>query len=325
MKSLATWFLPACFLAAAWSIVPAPAAEGPPFTRRQDVIYGRKDGIALTLDVFTPRGKANGAAVIHVVGGGWRSTHEWVNPGLATLFTRRGYTVFAVVHGSQPRYVIPEILGDLHRAVRFIRYNAKGYRIDPNRLGITGGSAGGHLSLMQGTAGTTGDDKARDPVERVSSRVQAVACFFPPTDFLNYGKKGRDVLHFEALKGLRAAFDFHSFDPKTHRFERITDEKKVQGILRQISPVTHVSAKSAPSLIVHGDKDRLVPLQQAEEFVARMKKVGAPAQLVVKPGADHGWKGMDRDLEAFADWFDRYLVKKEGDRPAAAPAESKRR
>jgi acetyl esterase/lipase len=324
MRSLAARFLLVCFLAGAWATARARADEEPPFTRQQDVIYGRKDGTALTLDVFTPRGKANGAAVIHVISGGWFSAHAAVNPGVAAHFTRRGYTVFAVVHGSQPRYVIPEILGDMHRAVRFIRSHAKDYHIDPDRIGITGGSAGGHLSLMQGTAGTAGDPKAKDPVERVSSRVQAVACFFPPTDFLNYGEKGQDVLHFKPLRRLRAAFDFHFFDPRTHRFERITDEKKVHAILGQISPLRHVSAESAPALILHGDKDDLVPLQQAEEFVARMKKAGVPAQLVVKPGAAHGWKGMDRDLEAFADWFDRHLVKKETGKPAAAPAPGKR-
>ena len=75
----------------------------------------------------------------------------------------RGYTVFAVVHGSQPKFTIPEVLDDMHRAVRFIRHNAKKYGIDPDRLGITGGSAGGHLSLMQGTAGKAGNPKSPGP------------------------------------------------------------------------------------------------------------------------------------------------------------------
>ena len=94
---------------------------------------------------------------------------------------RRGYTVFAVVHGSQPKYTIPEILLDMHRAVRFIRSHAEEYDVDPERIGITGGSAGGHLLLMQATAGDLGNSNAKDPVDRASSRVQAVACFFPPT------------------------------------------------------------------------------------------------------------------------------------------------
>ena len=91
----------------------------------------------------------------------------------------RGYTIFAVVHGSQPRYTVPEIIPDINRAVRFIRYHAKDYGIDPQRIGICGASAGGHLSLMIGTAGSKGKQDTSDPVDRESSRVQAVACFFP--------------------------------------------------------------------------------------------------------------------------------------------------
>ena len=71
-----------------------------------------------------------------------------------------------------------------------------------------------------------------------------------------------------------------------------------------------MSKESPPTLIVHGDKDSIVPLQQAEVFVARLKEAGVPVQLIVKPGADHGWTGMDKDLETMADWFDKYLGKK---------------
>ena len=84
------------------------------------MIYGRKDGTALTLDVFTPQ-KANGAAVILVVSGGFYSSHEAVSPLLAGPLLKRGYTVFAVIHGSQPRYTVPEIVRDIDRAVRFVR------------------------------------------------------------------------------------------------------------------------------------------------------------------------------------------------------------
>jgi acetyl esterase/lipase len=284
------------------------------------VIYNHKEGVALTMDVFTPTGKANGAAVIHVVSGGWFSAHQGINPGLAAVFTRRGYTVFAVVHGSQPRYVIPEILDDLHRAVRYIRHHAKKFGIDPDRIGITGGSAGGHLSLMQGTAGRDGNPKSKDPVERESSRVQAVGCFFPPTDFLNWGEKDKLVLG-SMPERIKPAFAFHTVDPKTGGFVPVKDEQKFKDILRAVSPITHASAESAPALIIHGDKDTLVPIQQAEILVAKFKEVGVPAELVVKPGAGHGWKGMDKDLTTIADWFDRHLLKKA--EPKAPPAQER--
>ena len=166
----------------------AAAADDVPYDRKEDVIYGRKFGTALTMDVFTPREDAKGIGVVLVVSGGFFSSHESIQPAFIRPLTGRGYTVFAVVHGSQPRYTVPEIVEDMNRAVRFIRHHAKDYGIDPGRIGVSGASAGGHLSLMLGTAGDPGNPEAKDPVDRESSRVQAVACFFPPTDFLNYGR-----------------------------------------------------------------------------------------------------------------------------------------
>ncbi|HZZ82595.1 MAG TPA: alpha/beta hydrolase [Gemmataceae bacterium] len=285
------------------------AGEESPHTRTADVIYGKKEGVALTMDIFTPKKNANGAAVIWCVSGGWFSSHGSINPKTAEPFTSRGYTVFQVVHGSQPRFIIPDILQDMHRATRFIRYHAKDYKIDPDRIGISGGSAGGHLSLMQGMAGTAGNPKAPDPVDRVSSRVQAVACFFPPTDFLNYGEKGKDAIGRGTLAAFKAPFDFKQFDQKTKAFERITDEDKIIAIGKQISPITHVTADDPPTLIIHGDKDFLVPIQQAESMIAKLKEVGVPAELVVRKGAGHGWKDLPKDLTLFVDWYDKYLKK----------------
>jgi acetyl esterase/lipase len=115
-----------------------PAAEPGDFTRREDVIYGRKDGMALTMDVITPK-KANGAAVVWVISGGFFSAHEAINPVFVQELLKRGYTVFAVVHGSQPRYNIQDAVADLNHSVRYIRYHAKEFKIDPQRIGITGG------------------------------------------------------------------------------------------------------------------------------------------------------------------------------------------
>lgn len=283
------------------------ADERPEFTRTQDVIYGKKFGMALTLDVFTPTKNSNGAAVIAVISGGFFSRPEMINPNFYTELLKRGYTVFAVLHGSQPKYTIPEIIADLNRAVRFIRFHAQDYHVDPERIGIVGGSAGGHLSLMQGTAGDKGDPNAGDPVERTSSRVQAVACFFPPTDFMNFGETGRE--HYGDAVGIlfRPAFDYHEFDKQQGRFIRITDKEKLRAISRRISPITHVTAESAPTLIIHGDKDRLVPIQQSHLLMAKFKELGVPAKLIVKPGADHGWPGMDKDVSSLAEWLDQYL------------------
>lgn len=293
---------------AAFSIAQVARGDDPPaFDRKTDVVYGRKYGMALTMDVFTPKANANGAAIVWIVSGGWFSAHEAINPAAIQEFLKRGYTVFAVVHGSQPRFTIPEITKDLNRAVRFIRYHAKDYGIDADRIGVTGGSAGGHLSLMQGTAGDAGDSAAKDPVDRVSSRVQAVGCFFPPTDFLNYGKTGENAVGRGILSGFKPPFDFQEQDPITKVFRPITDEARILELGRQISPVYHVSADDPPTLIIHGDKDDLVPIQQAELILEKLKSAGVETKLVVKKGAGHGWPDLLSDMSIIADWFDAHL------------------
>jgi acetyl esterase/lipase len=275
------------------------------FKRHEEVIYGHKLGMALTLDFLQPD-KPNGAGVIFVMSGGWVSRRDPLADAKAraALFTRlleRGYTLFLVYHGSQPKFVILEILEDIHRSVRFIRHNARRFGIDPERIGISGASAGGHLSLMLGTTGTKGDPKARDPIDRESSAVNAVACFCPPTDFLNYGKPGEDAVGVGILKNFRPAFGLK---------QGTAEERKALG--KKISPINFVSATTAPTLIMHGDADTLVPFQQAQSFVKKCAEFKVPARLVTKEKAGHAWPGMfDKDFVTFADWFDKHLANRE--------------
>lgn len=298
-----------CLLAAiaAFALAPVAIAQET-FTRTEDVIYGRKHGLAMTMDIFTPKDKekANGKGIIWCVSGGWFSAKPG-GVGLAKEFVDRGYVVFAVVHGSQPKFSIPEVLDDMHRAVRFIKANAKKYNVDPDKLGISGGSAGGHLSLMQGCAPKNGDPKATDPVERESSKVAAVACFYPPTDFLNWGKEGFVMLGEGDMKLFRPAFDFWERDKETNTLIVITDAERRKATGKLISPLYHASKTSAPTLLIHGDADKLVPIQQAERMIEKLKENGVPCELVVKKGLAHGWKGMDQDVKTLADWFDKHL------------------
>ena len=288
---------------------PLLQAQEPNYTRKEDVVYGRKYGMALTLDVFTPKKDANGAGVIFCVSGGWFSSKEAINPVIIGEALNRGYVVFAVVHGSQPRFTIPEVLDDMQRATRFIHLHAKEYGVDPKRLGITGGSAGGHLSLMQGVGGNEGNPNTKDAVEKESSKVAAVACFFPPTDFLNYGKEGEIALGGGTLKGFRAPFNFIERDPSTNAFVVITDEEKRKEIGKRISPVYHVTEKTPPTLIIHGDADRLVPIQQAELMIEKLTAKKIPCELVVRKGAGHGWPTLIQDTKIIVDWFDKYIGK----------------
>src|SRR5262245_28638543 len=115
----------------------------------EEIIYGRKDGVALTMLQLTPTSGSNGKAIIKVIAGSWNSSYSQATRAIEdskTLYTDKGFTVFEVIVGSQQRFAIDEQIEDVKRAVRYIRYNAKKLGIDPNHIGITGYSAGGHLS-----------------------------------------------------------------------------------------------------------------------------------------------------------------------------------
>jgi acetyl esterase/lipase len=283
----------ACLLLVALS--GAGAQTNLDFKRTEDVIYGRKFGTALTLDVFQPQ-PSNGVGIVLMVSGGWFSSHETINAAFARPLLNRGYTVFMVVHGSQPKFVVTEIVQDIHRSLRFIRHNAARYGVDPDRLGITGASAGGHLSLTMATQGGPGDAGAKDPVDRETSAVQCVACFFPPTDFLNYSQPGEDAVGVGVLKSFKPAFG-----PRSDTAE----ERQKLG--REISPIYFVHSNLPPILIIHGDADTLVPICQAQTFVKRCEAVGSTAKLVVREGKAHGWPDLGKDMELCADWFDQNL------------------
>jgi acetyl esterase/lipase len=295
--------------------IAAAQAQAEEFDRARDVIYGRSWGTSLTMDVFTPKGKRNGLGVIWVVSGGWYSSPEAIGGTNITWFVKplldRGYTVFTVCHGSAPRFTIPEAITDINRAVRFIRHNAKTYNIDPDRIGIYGGSAGGHLSVTQGVNPAPPNEKAPDPVDRVPSNVQAVACFFPPTDFLNYGEPGKMAVGAGGLlQPFQASFDFRVFDDKVRKFVTVTDDKELRAIATQISPLYHVDSKDPPTLIIHGNADALVPYEQATRIMKKFEETGVDAKLITKPKAGHGWGGIEKDTLTIVNWFDAKLAKK---------------
>lgn len=287
--------------------------RGDDITRVKDVVYARKFGMALTMDVLKPQ-KPNGIGVIFLVSGGFSSDMGMINPKfLAQMkpFTDRGQTVFLVGHGSQPRFNIDEILLDCHRAVRFIRTYASDYSVDPDRLGISGASSGGYLSLAVATTGRTGRAVSPNPAEWASSQVQAAAVFFPPTDLVDYGKPGRTVLEYEPVK-----FVWHVFD-----LQGKPREEQIQK-LKFISPLSAISKTTPPTLIIHGDNDELVPHEQSERFIARLNELKIPNHLDLRKGAGHGWPGLDKDFALLADWFDKQLAatKKPAENQPAAPS-----
>lgn len=266
-----------------------------PFQLTADVVYGQRDNKPLIVDVFQPP-QPNGAGVILMVSGGWKSGPGSVRPFMFAPFLRRGYTVFAARHISQPECLIGDIVDDMLRSVRFVRHHAKDYGVDPNRLGVIGGSSGGHLSLMLGTRGGPGDPDAVDEIDRESSAVQCVACFYPPTDLLNLGTSTENPGDGGPPKSFRKGFG-----PKAESM----DTWKVLG--RELSPIYHITPQMPPTYIVHGDADTLVTIDQSQRFIAEAEAQGCTVKFETRPGKGHGWPTMVFDIIRFADWFDEHL------------------
>ena len=265
-------------------------------SRSDGVVYGKRHGRDLTMDIVRPA-NPNGAGVAFLVSGSWKSKPAGsVTVSAVAVFLRAGYTVFAVSHISQPDASVMEIIEDVNRGIRFIRHHASEYGIQPDRLGVVGGSAGGHLSLMLATRGGPGNPESEDPVDRESSAVQAVAIFFPATDLLNLGSSTENPGDGGPPKSYRKAFGPDG-----------TDLDVWKRVGRETSPLYHIHPAMPPILIHHGDADTLVPLEQSERFRARAAELGVDVPIVVHPGKAHGWATMTWDLFDFVRWFDTHL------------------
>ena len=270
-------------------------------TRIQDVIYLKKGGCAYTMDVFRPK-VSNHKAIMWLISGGWVSSHDSIDPGLASLFTNKGYTVFEVVHGSQPKYTIPEIIPQVRRALRFVRAHAADYDISPDAIGIGGMSAGGHLVLEIGGLASDGDPSAKDPVDRVSDRPNTIVAFFPPTDFENWGAKGVTPMTNPAMAVFFLAFGV----------TRLTSKEDQARIAHDLSPILMVKAGFPSTLLIHGDSDKLVPVQQSQELDALFESLHVEHKLVISKGTGHDGGTVKTGLEPTLVWFDEHLTVPKG-------------
>ena len=264
-----------------------------PYVQHENIVYSEVHGVALVLDVFVPTGTKNGIGIVDVASGAWYSDRGKINDHkkaqMYDIFGTKGYTVFAVRPGSVTKFCVPEMLTHLKTGIRWVKEHAVQYEIDPDRLGLTGASAGGHLACL---AAVTPDEAAAG---KLSTRVKAAAVFFPPTDFLAYGPLPLDL---KSQRTRRLAIPLGAADP--------TDDEMKEKLI-QISPARLVTDKAPPFLLIHGDFDFMVPLQQSQVMLDALKKANVPAELIIKKGGGHPWPTIHEEVKVLADWFDRQL------------------
>ncbi len=290
--------------------VAAFANEDLSYEQTLNVVYAEPDGIGLLMDVFTPKpsaGPGKGLGIACVTSGAWKSDRGMVEAhrkfGFFDVLCRRGYIVFAIRPGSLTLFTAEQMLDHTRTGIRYIKAHAAEYAIDPDRLGLVGASAGGHLALLAATCAEPADPKAEDPLRHslssldklwFSTQVRAVGVFCPATDFLDWdGKKyGLDL-----MQGQLVFRDGIAGKP----------EQQIEDAAKLISPVYHVRPGLPPFLLIHGDADSLIPMQQSQKFVDAVRNVNGSAELIVKQGGDHSWPTVREEIEKLADWLDAQL------------------
>ena len=255
---------------------------------QQNIEYGQADGERLLLDAHVPEGNGPFPIAILVHGGGWSSGDKTGSnrPGDGAdispwfdLFSGANYTWFSINYRLAPKYHWPDDLDDVDSAIRWVIAHAAEYKGDPHRIVLVGHSAGGHLVMFAATQPDMAD------------QVQAVVGFAPVTDL---------VADSERRQGL---------SPSLQNLFGLSKEitPNSREVLRDVSPIAHLHPGMPPILIVHGDADKTVPIQQSIEFVAAVKKAGVPAELITRHGAPHslvvGEKIDTSYRQAMLDWL----------------------
>lgn len=261
----------------------------------RNVVFGMYSGLALLMDIYYPE-NPNGYGIIHVSGSSWSRSlsldanmlnHKRHVKLEGEVFVEAGYTLFSVNHRAVPRYIYPAAVEDVQRAVRFIRYHADKYGINPDRIGAVGGSSGGHLVCMLGVL--DGNEILVDdtPINRMSAKVQCVIARAATTNFM-VGGIGESFLGVSVRE-----------KPSTIEYKRA----------QEASPIFYVSADDPPFLLVHGDKDPIVPYVLSEDMYKKLQEMNVPAKLITIEGGVHG-PGIINSPEVkkeLVQWMDRHL------------------
>lgn len=257
----------------------------------RDIEFAIVDDLSLKLDLYQPVGAASPPLVIWVHGGAWRAVSKDSMP-LHEL-VKRGYAIASVDYRLSPVAKFPAQVHDCKAAIRFLRAKAKHYGYDASRIGIAGSSAGGHLVAEIGVTnghpkleGTVGDHLDQ------SSSVQAIVDYYGPTNFLTILKQSTP----------------HGLSVRVPALQLLLGSQPEENaaLAKLASPVFHVDRNDPPLLMIHGDADPQVPINQSHELHGRYKMLGLPARLEVIHGGAHG--GPEFYDRARIDLVDQFLA-----------------
>jgi acetyl esterase/lipase len=275
------------------AIVPACGDEPPKVTTENDVVYTRAGDADLKIDLARPaEGDGPFPAVLVIHGGGWRAGDKSGHRGLIAELARKGYVAASPQYRFAPKDRFPAQVHDVKAAVRWLKAHAKELKLDPDRIGAMGFSAGGHLSMMLGVTGPEDGLEGDVSGDAPNTKIRAVVNYFGPTDF-----NATDIP--EATQ------------PIIKEFLGGTPQEKPDAATKA-SPLTFVSRGDAPILTFQGTKDPLVPHTQATRLADRLTEAGVPGRVELLIGAGHGWGGdeMKQTIQETVDFFDKYLKSK---------------
>lgn len=268
----------------------------------RDLVYARVNGKALHLDlILPPDAKGPTPVILWVHGGAWAAGNKNSIP--RNDFLEHGFALASVQYRLSGEAIFPAAIQDCKAAVRWLRAQAGKYHLDPERFGVWGASAGGHLVALLGTSGGVKEFEVGEHLDQ-SSKVQAVCDWFGPTDFLQM------TAHSKAA-GVPSKIDHDSPRSPESRFiggPILENKEKVA----RANPITYVDKKDPPFLILHGDQDPIVPLGQSKILEQALQKAGVEVTLLVQKGAGHGGVSFTsaENSKAMRDFFSKHLKKK---------------
>ena len=243
----------------------------------KDVVIGMVSGLALTMDVHYPE-SPNGYGIVFIAGSGFIRPLSYDARPLSESFERygttlleAGYKVFSLNHRATPRFKYPDPLRDVQRAVRFIRYNAEEYGISADAIGATGHSSGGQFAALLGVLDGAGDSEDPDPVNKVSAKVQSVVLRAPNIEIATINTETSTPLITLLMNA------------SPNRNLSIEETRK----FKEAIPTTHVIEDDAPTLLLHGRADEIVPQGHFESFYGALVKAGVTSKLVIIEGGGH--------------------------------------